>query len=179
MDLITPAPILRRLASALYDGLLLIALFLVGLLISVVTRDALGLQISPRNWNHYCRALGFVIGLIFCGWFWTHGGQTVGMVAWRLQVRREDGAPLRWPIAAIRYSAMLLSWTAAVLPLFLLLPRSPAIDSLRGPASAAAVLLALGWLAMRLDGRRRAPHDRVSGCEVVLLPPRRKAEPDR
>ncbi|HEX9179015.1 MAG TPA: RDD family protein, partial [Burkholderiales bacterium] len=42
-----------------------------------------------------------VIGIYFT-WFWTHGGQTVAMRAWRLRVMRRDGSPLSWRDAWLR-----------------------------------------------------------------------------
>lgn len=84
----------------------------------------------------------FLTGLLFFGWFWTHGGQTLGMRAWRVQLRREDGAALRWPQAAFRYALAWLAW----------LP------------------LGAGVLWCLLDHRRQAAHDRLAGTEVMLLP---------
>lgn len=137
---ILPAPLWRRLAASIYDGLLLLALWMVGTLMDVVVRDLIGM---PRD-MHSLQLLLFLIGLAFFGWFWTHGGQTLGMRAWRLQVRREDGLPLRWPVAAARYACAYLSWICA----------------------------GLGLLWCLIDARRRSWHDLLSGTEVVVLPPR-------
>jgi len=79
---------------------------------------------------------------LFFGLSWTRGGQTPGMRAWRLQLRRTDGGPVRWPAALSRFAFAFLAW----LPL------------------GAGVL----WCA--IDARRRAWHDALSGTEVVLLP---------
>lgn len=135
---ILPAPLWRRLAAALYDGLLLLALWMVLALLDALLRKALSLPYHAGS----LRALLVFSGLLFFGWFWTHGGQTLGMRAWRLQVRCQDGTALRWPNAALRYVTAWLAW----LPL------------------AAGVL----WSAV--DPRRRAWNDWLSGTEVVLLP---------
>ena len=137
-DLITPAPLWRRLAAALYDGLLLAALWMVAALLEIVVRDALGLE---RSWM-LLRVYLFLVGLIFFAWFWTHGGQTLGMRAWRLKVRRRDGQPLSWPVACARYALAWLAW----------LP------------------LGLGVLWCAIDARRRSWHDALSGTEIILLP---------
>lgn len=139
--LVVPAPLWRRLAAAAYDALLLAALWMVLAVLDLVVRATLGLPHEP----HVLRALLLLSGLGFFGWFWTHGGQTLGMRAWRLQVRRSDGAPLAWPTAVARYAFAWLAW----LPL------------------AAGVL----WCA--IDPRRRAWHDALSATEVVLLPRKR------
>jgi uncharacterized RDD family membrane protein YckC len=101
-----PAPLWRRLAAALYDALLLVAVWMVALWLDVVARDALGL---PRSWPAL-RAYVFLVGLAFCGWFWTHGGQTLGMRAWRLLVRTDDGRPLGLGRASLRYALAWIAW---------------------------------------------------------------------
>jgi uncharacterized RDD family membrane protein YckC len=136
--LIVPAPLWRRLAAAAYDALLLAAVWMVTAVLELVVRAALGLPYDA----HVLRALLLLTSLGFFGWFWTHGGQTLGMRAWRLQVRRTDGRPLAWPTALARYAFAWLAW----LPL------------------GAGVL----WCA--IDPRRRAWHDALSATEVVLLP---------
>ena len=133
-----PAALPRRLIASFYDALLLLALWMITALADAIVRRIAGL---PPNVN-MLRLCLFLVGLFFFGWFWTHGGQTLGMRAWRLQVRRSDGGPLRWPIALLRYGCAYLSWALA----------------------------AIGILWSLVDGRRRCIHDIVSGTEVVLLP---------
>jgi uncharacterized RDD family membrane protein YckC len=137
-DLPVPAPLWRRLIAATYDGLLLLGLWMGAALLDVIVRDLIQL---PRDVLSF-RIFLFLIGLVFFGWFWTHGGQTLGMRAWRLQVRREDGAPLLWPIAALRYAAAFVSWGC----------------------------VGIGMLWCLLDRKRRAWHDLASGTEVIVLP---------
>ncbi len=135
---VSPAPLWRRLAAALYDGLLVLALWLVLTLIDAWVRNALGLRYDSRA----LRALLLLAGLGFFGWFWTHGGQTLGMRAWRLKVRHPDGRPLNWPVAAWRYAMAWVAW----------LP------------------LGLGVLWCLVDPRRRSWNDLASDTELVLLP---------
>ncbi|OGI41569.1 MAG: hypothetical protein A2150_00620 [Candidatus Muproteobacteria bacterium RBG_16_64_11] len=47
-----------------------------------------------------------VCGFLFYGWFWTRGGQTLGMRAWRLRLTRADGGPVTWRRAALRIGAL-------------------------------------------------------------------------
>jgi uncharacterized RDD family membrane protein YckC len=164
-----PAPLWRRLAAACYDALLLLAVWMVALLAALFLRQALGLV---RN-DHVDALLLFLAGLGFFGWSWTHGGQTLGMRAWRLQVRRDDGAELRWPVAAARYTLMLIAWLALLF--LLLVPALPAAVAAKVPhrlevleACAAITLAAL--LLPLVDARRRSLHDRLTSTEVLLLP---------
>ncbi len=99
-----PAPIWRRLLATLYDLLLLLALWLTAILISLVLTQLAGLRLTPPM----TRALLFTLSFGFFGYFWVHGGQTLGMRAWRLHVRRTDGAMLHWPAALHRFVLMLL-----------------------------------------------------------------------
>jgi uncharacterized RDD family membrane protein YckC len=40
---------------------------------------------------------------LFFGWFWTHGGQTLGMRAWKIRLQRTDGKGLGWWQALLRF----------------------------------------------------------------------------
>ena len=137
-DLMVPAPLWRRLAAALYDAFLLVAVWIIVTLVDAVIRDQTGWPYDAR----LLRAWLFLAGLLFFGWFWTHGGQTLGMRAWRLHLRREDGGRLHWPQAAWRYALAWLAW----------LP------------------LGMGVLWCLLDGRRQAAHDRIAGTQVMVFP---------
>ena len=127
---------LRQLASAFYDGLLLIAvLFLASALtVPLTTRGIIAID-SPLISLYL-----FAICFLFFGWFWTHGGQTLGMRAWRVKVVRADGAPLSWGDALKRHLAALLS----CLP------------------------LGLGFLWAAVDPEGLAWHDRLSGTRLTL-----------
>ncbi len=162
-----PAPLWRRLAAACYDLLLLAAAWLVAIFAVVAIGDAAGLQRSRT----FLQILLFLVGYTIFGWQWVHGGRTVGMRAWRLQLRREDGAPLRWPVAASRYAPMMICWCVALTPAFLgALPASAPVPHRGAVQGIAAALTLLGLLAFFLDSRRRALHDWLSGTEMVLLP---------
>jgi uncharacterized RDD family membrane protein YckC len=169
-----PAPLWRRLAAACYDGLLLLAIWMVSLMASLSLHRLLGVKPS----DHVNALLLFLAGLAFFGWFWTHGGQTLGMRAWRLLLRRDNGDAVRWPVAAARYALMLASWL--VLLTLLVLPLLPDAAAARVPhrlpvLAACAAFALLLVLPPLLDPRRRGLHDRLTSTEVVLLP-RRKRE---
>ncbi len=99
-----------------------------------------GRAVAPGSgwYQAYLVALSF----LYFGWFWTHGGQTVGMRAWRLRLRvRGDGAdPVLWRQALARFLAAGLSWAA----------------------------LGLGFAWALWDRERLTWHDRVSGTVLVL-----------
>lgn len=100
-----PAGLARRLAALVYDALLLAGVLLIFTVVIWVARG--GREVPPGTlW--FQAALVGVAG-VFLAWFWTHGGQTVGMLAWKLRVVRRDGAPLGWPDAGLRFAAALIS----------------------------------------------------------------------
>jgi uncharacterized RDD family membrane protein YckC len=130
-----PATLLRRFAAFCYDLLLLVALVASFTLVVVAIRG--GQAVRPGTvWFEL--ALGLIVVLFFCG-FWIHGGQTLGMRAWRLRVLRDDGARLSWPQALVRL----------------------------GVAWLGALALGLGYWSSWFDAARRCWHDRASGTHVV------------
>ena len=89
--------LLRRIAAFLYDCLLLIAIFFLITSIALVFNNGQAIQ-----------HLGFYFGLylfafFFFDWFWRHGGQTLGMRAWRLKVEGLEGQNITFKQSAIRY----------------------------------------------------------------------------
>ena len=98
----------RRLASALYDLLMLAAL------VMVATFPFLAFfGDSTHGWRRH--VLQFWV-LAVCGayfaWFWTRGGQTLPMKTWRIRVVRFDGAPLGLARALHRYVIAVLGLLA-------------------------------------------------------------------
>lgn len=99
----------RRLASVLYDALLLAALVLVATFpFLAVFGD------STQGWQRHVLQ-GWVVlvaGVYFVG-FWTRGGQTLPMKTWHIRVVRRDGAPVSVGRATHRYLLALLGTLAA------------------------------------------------------------------
>jgi uncharacterized RDD family membrane protein YckC len=95
----SPPSIMRRLASMLYETLLVLAIiFIAGLIFSTVTHNAQ----SPLYRLAFQAYLVVVVGIYFIG-FWIHGGQTLAMKTWRLRLARADGGPVRFRQAVLRY----------------------------------------------------------------------------
>jgi uncharacterized RDD family membrane protein YckC len=120
----------RRLAAIAYDAILLIGVLL---LASAVVTLPIGLALGPEAADGIFRSPAFrwpfflycvVVLASFHLFFWTHGGQTLGMKTWRIRVVRADGTPLGLRDAIRRYVTAILSvlplglgfWWAAVDP---------------------------------------------------------------
>ena len=87
---------IKRVLAWIYDGLIVIALWLVSGLIAV--------GLSGGTVAHSILTQGVMI-LIIGGYFilsWTRLGATAGMRAWRLQLRTLDGHPLSYTKALHR-----------------------------------------------------------------------------
>ena len=137
----SPASLIRRMASILYDGLLLCGvLFLAGLPLPLIP------EVIRESWwvNMLTRVYLISTCLLFFTWFWTHGGQTLGMRAWRLKLTGVDGGPVGWQPAVIRFFGAMLSWSA----------------------------LGLGYLWILFGEERLAWHDRISATRLSLIPKR-------
>lgn len=136
----TPRPphLLRRLGAVCYDTLLLIAvLFVSGLPLPLIPEP---LRLEP--WVRYATfAYLLVVSFLFFGWFWTHGGQTLGMRAWRLRVIDNHGGDLTWKLAWRRFFWSIISWAS----------------------------LGMGFFLSLFDTERRALHDRLSGTRLIYI----------
>jgi len=99
----------RRLASAVYEALLLLAL------VFIATFPFLAfLGDSTQGWKrHLLQAWVVVVWGAYFAWFWTRGGQTLPMKTWRIRVVRFDGAPVGVGRAVHRYVLAFLGLAAA------------------------------------------------------------------
>ena len=72
----------RHLIIIIYDSLLLMSVLLLASLLAVALNG--GEAISQGN--PFFLIYLFGVSLIFYGWFWTHGGQTLGMRSWQVRI---------------------------------------------------------------------------------------------
>lgn len=96
----------RRLAAVCYDTLLLIAVLFVATAIVLPFNGGKAFSEDQLYYPGYLLAVSFG----FFGWFWTHGGQTPGMRAWKIKALSFDRQPLTWKQALVRFFAAFLSW---------------------------------------------------------------------
>lgn len=137
------AGISRRIAAMLYDGLLLAALwFSISALLLALSGGLLASPDRPLWLLNVLRVNLLLVTVLFYAGFWTHGGQTLGMRAWRLKLVNSSDGPVSWKQALGRFAAAI-----------------PSIG-----------IFGLGLLWMLLDPERRALHDHLSGTRLVLIP---------
>ena len=108
------ASLARRLASLVYDGLLLTALLLVTTFIFIALfGDATH---APRR--YWLQACLYLVAAAYLLWCWLHGGQTLAMQTWRIRLIDGEAQTLTLWRALQRYllaSAGLLFFGAGFL----------------------------------------------------------------
>lgn len=142
-----PCGLARRLGAILYDAILLLAVLIFAALPVVMLYTSLqGEPPAGRAWfGFYLLAISF----LYFGWFWTHGGQTLGLRTWRVVLRTEDGGTAGWTDALVRFLAAILSW----------------------------LLLGGGFLWSLVDGEKRTLHDVLSRTCLLVLPRQPNRDP--
>jgi len=129
----------RRLAAQIYDLFLLVALLFIAT--ALLLPFTAGEAISAQQTLIY-RIYLAVISFFFYGWFWTHGGQTLGMRAWKIKVLTLDQKNINWKQALLRFLTAMASWG----------------------------FFALGFLWIFIDNNRRSWHDHLSKTALFFDP---------
>ena len=142
------AALWRRLLALLYDAFLVGAIWmLLGFIVQIFIGTSNSQLVDGRvqtdpvtDWVIFSLMMGSCM-LFYC-WFWLRSGQTLGMLAWRIQLQGVDRKKVSVGQALLRF---LLAW-----PSFF--------------------LFFAGYLWTIVDSRGDALHDKLSGTRVVLLP---------
>jgi len=140
----TSPSLARRLGSLLYDSVLLFGVIMLAVSVLIIPYDLLAARPYPHDEALYRILMQlYLLAVIaaFYTFFWTRGGQTLGMRTWRIRVVRDDGGPLALSDALRRFAWAALS----------LLPAG----------------LGLWWSLF--DPERLAWHDRRSHTRLVLV----------
>lgn len=128
--------LLRQLMVILYDLLLLISTLFLAAVIPVALNH--GEAIQPGNPLFLFYLL--MVSLFFYGWFWTHGGQTLGMRAWKVYLVGQDQIQVSWKQAGIRFCVAIFSW----------------------------LFLGLGFLWQWIGSEKQSWHDVISGTKLIV-----------
>lgn len=138
------APLSRRFAAMLYDGLILIALYIlsgfavVALLKLVNNGDFPGTLPAAVNLS-----LLFCIAFFYYSDSWLRrGGQTIGMKAWKIKLINENDRSLQLSQCMLRVGIGFFS----------------------------LIIVGLGFFWMLIDKKQRTWHDHASLTRVVYLP---------
>jgi uncharacterized RDD family membrane protein YckC len=133
------ATLLRRLGAMLYDGLLVTAVLMLATVPFVIERG--GETVEPDD-NYLYQLSMLIVMYLFFVYFWTRGGQTLGMRAWRLRLETDDGRSPSITVASLRFFVAIVS----------LIP------------------FGLGFLWQLWDKDRLTWHDRIAGTRMLHYP---------
>lgn len=132
--------LLRRLMAILYDLFLLTAiLFLATALANAINQG----EAIDQN-SLYRLLLSFYLASIiffYFGWFWTHGGQTLGMKTWKIKLISDESPAINWQQVTIREITAVISW----------------------------LFLGLGFIWSIFDKQKRCWHDIASNTALIDL----------
>lgn len=143
----TPSPdktayvgLFRRLFAIFYDGFLLIAILFIVTAIATALNHGKAIETSDTFYPVYV-IIVFGLSYLYFAWFWIHGGQSLGMKTWRVQLRSANNNKISWRTAAIRYVSALFSWG----------------------------FFGIGFLWALFDKKNRCWHDLISHTELLDL----------
>lgn len=157
--------LLKRLLAAFYDGFLILAtLFVATALTMPFTKG----EVAANN-HIYMSLYLFIVIYIFYGWFWTHGGQTLGMRVWKQQVVQLDGKTIDWQQAFIRVITGLPAWGLLLIGMLMwMVPdKIELTEELSNIPKWAFGLVGLIWVL--LDNRSNNWRDKLSGTHVITV----------
>ena len=142
----------------IYDGFLLVGVTLVGyavlfLLMSALPEGFEGSVLSKVIKVAYLIAISFT----FYAWFWTHGGQTLGMKVWNLYLVDQNGKFVSWQRSAARYLSAIISWGLLAGMLFL------------ADVDRWYLAIGLGFIWSLFNRNKLSWHDALSGSQIVQM----------
>lgn len=139
--------IMRRLAAIIYDLFLLVAVILVAVSLFTIVVESLAGQSSSGElletpWIKLLFQLYLsLVSALFYIWFWTHGGQTLGLKVWKLKVVDESLSEPGMKKAILR-----LAWSIVT-----------------------CIPFGIGFLWMLFNKNRLTLYDQLSGTRLVQL----------
>jgi uncharacterized RDD family membrane protein YckC len=126
----------RYLAIIIYDALLLLSVLFFATLLILPFNSGIAFNQEQFLYPLYL----FIVSFLFYGWFWTHGGQTLGLQAWKSRVLNRRMKALSWKEALIRFLVAIISLSC----------------------------LGLGFFWILIDKNRRTWHDIASKTQIYL-----------
>ncbi len=118
----------------LYDGMLVIALWMVTLFPMVALQNGAAIGATVQT-------LLFLELYAFFIFFWMYRGQTLGMLAWKLAIVTDDGAPVTLRMATLRFFGGMI----------------------------ALICFGLGYFWILIDPQRRSWSDLLSASRIVRI----------
>ncbi len=149
------------MACFVYEGVLLFGV----VMIAAYLFSSLTQQRHALVGRHGLQVFLFLVLGVYFSWFWSHGGQTVAMKAWHIQlieIRGNQPHAVSKARAWVRYMLSWLWW----LPGLLLLSLSGIQGGLAVSVTMLANVLAYAFLS-QLNPQKQFWHDVVCGTRLV------------
>lgn len=165
----TPATAKRRLLSMVYDSLLLGAVIFIAYAIFMPIGKSAGIEAGHPITSIYLLSVIF----LFNAWFWTHGGQTLGMKTWRIKLIHDNGQKISWAQALLRYLCALPSWFIILIGSSGLLLGQLPFPEILGWINKIpmGLVLAFGILMLYIEQRPGNWRDHFSHTRIILIKP--------
>ena len=125
--------LLRQFMAIFYDSFLLFSVLYLA--------TALAYPITHGQKSLFFQIYLLTVCFFYFAWSWLHGGQTLGMKAWRIQLQSNKDKPITKQQVLLRFSMAIVSWLA----------------------------LGMGFFWAIFDKQRRTWHDWVSDTHLILI----------
>ena len=153
---------LKRLLAALYDTFLVLATLFIATAITLPFTKG---EVATSNRIYMSFYLLF-IAYIFFAWFWTHGGQTLGMRAWKQKLISFNGNTISWQQSFIRFITGLPAWGLFIIGL-ILWTKSDIAESLTTIPGWVFALTGFVWVL--LNTKNNNWRDKLSTSHVIVV----------
>ena len=150
----------KRLLAALYDSFLVLACVFIATAITLPFTKG---NISANN-NIYMSLYLLSVIFVFNGWFWTHGGQTLGMRSWKQKLVSIKGTAVNWQQSFIRFITALPAWFLFLVGI-ILWAKSDIAESLT--TIPAWLIATSGFIWLILNSIDNSWRDKLSGTHVI------------
>jgi len=174
-----PAGFLSLLGCWLYDFMLLCAVWLLAGIVYIIPAQMLINVDSSQKNNLSTTEFGgpvfysyiFIVTWFFFAWFWTHGGQTLGLKSWSLRLQTENDHTLSWLQTLLRF---LIAGTPWLISLFVY-EQITTRQLLQPPYEYSAFILGFsGLFWILIDKKNRSLQDIFSHTRIVRIPKRNR-----
>lgn len=126
----------RRMAAIFYDILCLLGIFFLVTMVVVLLGNGIAIDSDNIVYDLYL----LLVAYLYFVWHWVNGGQTIGMRAWRIRLKKQDARRLSWFNATVRFFLGSLS-----------------------------CIFGIGFLWACFDSKKLTFHDRYSGTRLVKV----------
>ena len=152
--------LMRRMASFVYEGLLLFGIGLIPGAIGALFFALTGQQHALQS-ELALQIIAVLIYAVYFGWFWSARGQTLAMKTWHIRVVTAQGQPLSQARALARFAAS-CAWVAPAVLIAHLNGWSP-----RETLAAVGIGVVAYALLALLHPQRQFWHDALCGTRLV------------